>query len=285
MTIANRTLELDVLQGWIGREEAVTDFLDLAALRRVRTYFGMSPNVAEGDAIDETWHWCFFNPAVPAAQLARDGHPMTGDFLPPFDLPRRMWGGSRLSFHEPLRAGKEAKRVSRILSVDLKRGKSGTLGLVKVEHVISQDGAVCRREEQDIVYREPASGPQAAISAPECPTGSQASQEVKPDPVTLFRYSALTYNAHRIHYDRDYATGEEGYPALVVHGPLTASLLVGFSRANRDRAPMTAFSFRGTSPLFDTAPFTLHSSAEGNKDTLWVERPGGGMAMIAEALY
>ncbi len=285
MKTVSKTLDLEVLQSWVGREEAEIDALDLAALRRVRTFFGMSPDVVEGDPIDETWHWCFFNPAVSPAQLGRDGHPMTGNFLPPFDLPRRMWGGSRLTFHEPLRAGKPAHKVSQILSVDLKKGKSGTLGLVKVEHVISQAGTVCRREEQDIVYREAASGQQVITPAPECPVGSQTSEQITPDPVTLFRYSALTYNAHRIHYDRDYATKEEGYPALVVHGPLTASLLVRFSRSNRDRAAMTAFSFRGTSPLFDTAPFTLHSISEGNRDMLWVERPGGGMAMTSEAIY
>ena len=285
MTETPRTLDLEILKGWEGREESATDFLDLNTLSRIRAFFGLEPSIFRGDPVDETWHWCFFHAAVPTSGLGQDGHPKTGDFLPPFDLPRRMWGGSRLVFERPLKAGEEATKTSRVVSVDLKTGKSGKLGLVKVAHEIAQGGHLCRREEQDIVYREAATGPQGRGPAPECPDAPEVSTTVTADPVTLFRYSALTYNAHRIHYDRDYATTEEGYPGLVVHGPLTASLIAGFARSQRDRAPLAAFSFRGTSPLFDGDLFSLNARSESAAMTLWAERLGGGMAMTAEARF
>ncbi|QFT61046.1 hypothetical protein FIU94_19610 (plasmid) [Sulfitobacter sp. THAF37] len=280
-----RTLDLETLKAWEGRTETTTDMLDLSVLSRLRAFLAMDPAVAAGDPVDETWHWCFFHPSASAHQLGHDGHPKTGGFLPPFDLPRRMWGGSRLTFHDTLVAGEQATKDSIILSVDLKTGRSGSLGIVRVLHRVLQNGRLCREEEQDIVYREAATGPQGRAKAPDCPEGATGSTSVMPDPVTLFRFSALTYNAHRIHYDRAYATTEEGYAGLVVHGPLTATLLAGFSRAGRDRAPMQSYEFRGTSPLFDSEPFTLNVRAEGDTDTLWAERPGGGMAMSATATY
>lgn len=280
-----RTLDLDTLKAWEGRRESTTDMLHLAVLSRLRAFLAMDPAVSAGDPVDETWHWCFFHPSVPTDRLGHDGHPKTGGFLPPFDLPRRMWGGSRLTFHDTLVAGEVATKESTILSVDLKTGRSGSLGIVKVVHRVLQNGRLCREEEQDIVYREAATGAQGRAKASDCPDGATGSVTVRPDPVTLFRYSALTYNAHRIHYDRDYATAEEGYPGLVVHGPLTATLLAGFSRAGRDRAPMRGYEFRGTSPLFDGEPFTLNVRKDGDGDTLWAERPGGGMAMSATATY
>lgn len=280
-----RTLDIDRLKTWEGREETVRDMIDLPTLSRVRAFFGRKPQVSAGEALPETWHWFFFHPATGPEDLGPDGHPRTGGFLPPFDLPRRMWGGSRLQFEAPLRAGEVAERSSRVVSVDLKSGRSGKLGLVKVEHVISQHGATCRREVQDIVYREAATGPQPVPNGPAASGRPLQSQLVTPDTVTLFRFSALTWNAHRIHYDRDYAMDEEGYPGLVVHGPLTASLLALFSREGRDGAPMTEFTFRGTSPLFDGTPFGLNVMRDGGQDTLWAAREGAGMSMTAEATY
>ncbi len=285
MASTKKSLDVDYLRDWVGREETATDLIDIGTLRRIGAFFDRDTAIAPGDPVDETWHWCFFHPATAHDDLSGDGHLITGGFLPPFALPRRMWGGSSLTFHAPLLAGKIAEKTSRVLSVDLKQGKSGALGLVKVEHLISQDGTLCRREEQDIVYREAATGPQGAAKAPDCPEGTQHRVEVLPDPVRLFRYSALTYNAHRIHYDRTYATSEEGYPGLVVHGPLTASLLAGFARSLRAGAPLKAFSFRGTSPLFDSAAFTLNARSDDDTEILWAERPGGGMAMSARAEF
>lgn len=285
MTDMNKTLDIDRLKTWEAREETVSDMIDLPTLRRVRAFFDRDPEIASGEALPETWHWFFFHPATAPGALAADGHLLTGGFLPPFDLPRRMWGGSRLSFEAPLRAGEVAERTSRVLSVDLKCGRNGKLGLVTVEHVIAQGDRECRREVQDIIYREAAVGPQSVPEGPAVPGAAQDSRTVHPDPVTLFRFSALTWNAHRIHFDRDYATGEEGYPGLVVHGPLTASLLAEFSRAGREDAPMTAFSFRGTSPLFDGTPFALNVMRDDNLDTLWAARDGAGVAMSAEARY
>ncbi|UYV35731.1 MaoC family dehydratase N-terminal domain-containing protein [Rhodobacteraceae bacterium D3-12] len=278
-------LDIDTLRTWEGRTETIKDHLDLSVLAKIGSFFGKSNDATRGAPIDETWHWCFFHPSVSAAELSTDGHTRTGGFLPPFDLPRRMWGGSRLSFHAPLKAGEAAVKTSRVMSVKLKTGKSGMLGLVTVEHLIQQGDTLCRREEQDIIYRESARGTKGPVTALECPEGAEYSTSFTADPVTLFRYSALTYNAHRIHYDREYATGEEGYRALVVHGPLTASLLAQFSRSTRSDAPMRAFSFRGTSPLFDSEPFTLHSRSGPVADKLWVAQQKGGMAMTAEAAF
>lgn len=279
------TMDIDVLKGWIGREERSTDVIDAKTLSYIKAFFGLDPVASEGDPLPELWHWFFFHPLIAPTGFGSDGHPKVGDFLPPFDLPRRMWGGSKVKFLRPLRAGAEAERLSKIVSVDLKHGKSGQLGLVRVAHSISQNGQVCVIENQDIVYREAVTGPQGVAPAPDCPAGAVKSQEILANTVTLFRFSALTRNAHRIHYDREYATKVEGYPGLVVHGPFTATRLAHFARTLRGGAPMKAFSFRGTSPLFDDLPFQIHAKPDGADEVLWAERPGGGMAMTALAEY
>ena len=280
-----KSLDITYLNQWMGREEVAVDLLEIGLLNRIGAFFELPSAFSRGDPIPETWHWCFFHVPRAQAELGHDGHPRTGGFLPPFELPRRMWGGSRLHFHRPLVAGEAAEKISRIASVDLKRGKSGTLGLVTVEHRITQGGNLCRTEEQDIIYREAATAANAALTLVDCPDGSENTREVAPDPVMLFRYSALTYNAHRIHYDRSYAQSEEGYAGLVVHGQLTASFLADFARQLRNGAPLQSFSFRGTSPLFDGEVFHLHAKAEPDALRLWAQRPDGGMAMAAKAKF
>ena len=203
------------------------------------------------------WHWAFFTPAVPTAGLGRDGHPALPAQGPTAGLPRRMWAGGRVQTHSPLVIGTSATRRSRVASAERKSGRSGELLVVTAIHEISQDGRVAITEEQDLIYRT-ATGAQI-----ESPAGSHH-PEVPPDgwcdevtlgAVTLFRFSAVTFNSHRIHYDVPYATGEEGYPGLVVHGPLTAILLA--ESARRRSRPGSSFSFRATSPLFADTPFTL----------------------------
>jgi 3-methylfumaryl-CoA hydratase len=271
-------------QSWVGREETEQDTLDLGTLGRVSAFFGRDDELSAGDPVPETWHWFFFLAGTRQDGLGVDGHPATGGFLPSMGLPRRMWGGSKLTFHAPLRAGLTATRRSRVASVDLKSGASGRLGIVRVSHEITQDGTLVRTEDQDILYRDPPRPGQQAAPLP-CPEGAEVHKPFTPDAVTLFRFSALTYNAHRIHYDRDYATEEEGYPGLVVHGPLTASLLALLARDCRDRAPMTRFSFRGVSPLFDGRAMTCNLAQKDGATTLWAAGPDGGLAMRAEAAF
>jgi 3-methylfumaryl-CoA hydratase len=234
------------------------------------------------------WHWLFFNPAARASELGADGHPKRGGFLPPVPLPRRMWAGGRLSFHAPLRVGEPAERESEILKIDVKSGKRGALTFVTVRHLLSARGALAIEEEQDIVYRE-ASPPGSPAPTPQpAPEGAEWSREIRPDPTLLFRYSALTFNGHRIHYDRPYATEVEGYQDLVVHGPLTATLLMQFAGECRPGRDLSRFQFRGVHPLFVTMPFTLQGKEEQAPPStiaLWARSPAGELAMSASAQF
>jgi 3-methylfumaryl-CoA hydratase len=203
--------------------------------------------------------------------------------MPPIELPRRMFAGARVRFHRPLVIGERARRRSVIREVAEKAGRSGKLAFVTVWHQIEQDGGICIEDEQDIVFREAG----ARVAAPEVtgcapvPTGSW-SRVITPDPTLLFRFSALTFNAHRIHYDRDYAMAEEGYPGLVVHGPLTAVFLMELVRSHSPR-PVSAFAFRGLAPLFDLAPFRLVGTLDGERVHLEAQGPDGRATLSAEA--
>ncbi len=272
------------LKAWVGGEKRSHEEIALATVNRIQSFYGVTARLAEGDPLPELWHWFFFNPSVSHSELGVDGHPAVGDFLPPIDLPRRMWGGSRLTFLRPIVVGYDAEKISRVISVDFKEGGSGTLGIVRLGHEIIQGGETCLREEQDIIYREAASGQQGPVRGPACPEDAAVREVVTPDPVMLFRYSALTYNAHRIHYDRDYAMNVEGYQGLVVHGPLTASLLAKFARGFVQK-PLKSFSFRGLSPLFDGAPFSLEAKWSEDKLDVWARQPLGGLAMQASATF
>jgi len=236
-----------------------------------------------GSPLPPLWQWFFFLPRVPQSRLGLDGHPQRGGFMPPIELPRRMFAGARMRFLKPLMIGRPARRQSVIQDVSEKEGRAGKLAFVTVAHRIHQDGEVCVEEEQDIVYREPG----APVGAPEpceiapAPAGSWT-RMITPDPTLLFRFSALTFNAHRIHYDRTYATTVEGYPGLVVHGPLTAVLLMELVRFHAHRS-VTAFAFRGQAPLFDLAPFRLIGTPVGEHVHLEAQGPDGKTTMTASA--
>jgi 3-methylfumaryl-CoA hydratase len=236
-----------------------------------------------GDPLPPLWHWLYFLPRAPASRIGNDGHPQRGGFLPPVELPRRMFAGARLHFRHPLVIGKPASRTGTVRDISQKHGASGTLMFVTVEYQIEQDGRVCVEEVQDIVYREPGAriAAPAVVELPTPPAGAWT-RTITPDPVLLFRFSALTFNAHRIHYDRPYAIDEEGYPGLVVHGPLTAVLLLDLVRRHTNRA-VIAYSFRGRAPLFDLAPFRLVGQPEENAVALEAVGPDGGVAMTATA--
>lgn len=269
---------------WIGRQESTDDDLGLAAaLAAAATLDDGSQRFTSGSALPPLWHWFYFLPRVPQASLGVDGHPQRGGFMPPIPFPRRMFAGARLRFHAPLLLGQPARRVATIRDVRLKTGRSGSLAFVSLHYGYYQGDLLCIDEEQDIVYREP--GPvlpaPPRVDWPPLPAAACA-RIVTPDPRLLFRFSALTFNAHRIHYDRPYAIDEEGYPGLVVHGPLTAVLLMELLRRQVAR-PVKAYSFRGLAPLFDLAPFRLVCTPEDGGYALAAQGPDGTLAMSARA--
>ncbi|HCZ17578.1 MAG TPA: acyl-CoA dehydrogenase [Candidatus Accumulibacter sp.] len=269
---------------WIGRRESTDDDLGVVpALAAAATLDDTTTRFDKGSALPPLWHWFYFLARAPQAQLDVDGHPQRGGFMPPIPYPRRMFAGARMRFHRPLLIGQPARREAVIRDIRQKSGRSGSLAFVSVLCSYYQDGVLCIEEEQDIVYREPG----AAVARPEV-IGWPAVEEgacarvVTPDPKLLFRFSALTFNAHRIHYDRPYATKEEGYPGLVVHGPLTAVLLMDLLRRHEPRA-VRAFSFKGLAPLFDLAPFRLVCSIRDGQVSLAAHAPDGVTAMSASA--
>jgi 3-methylfumaryl-CoA hydratase len=272
---------------WIGRQEQQHDVVAAGPLDRLAATLDRDdPAAGPGDAAPPLSHWIMFLPGAKHSTLGADGHPARGGFLPPVHhLPRRMWAGGRLTFHAPLRVGMAVTRSSTIADVSHRQGASGELVFVTVRHEVRESGqdAVLLSEDHDIVYRS-ADAP-AVKAAPEAPSPGAWQRQVMPDAVMLFRYSALTFNGHRIHYDRSYVTQEEGYPGLIVHGPLVATLLLDLVRRQLPDARVTRFSFRAMSPLFDGAPVTLSGNPPDGEGriALWATNPTGGLAMRAEA--
>jgi 3-methylfumaryl-CoA hydratase len=271
---------------WIGREELRTERIHATVVQAMAATLDMDTAMEAGEPLPPGWQWLFFNPAVRRSGLGADGHPKRGGFLPPIELPRRMWAGSRLRYLADVPVGAEATRRSRILKVENKVGKRGSLWFVTVEHTTTCEGTACIIEEQDIVYRE-ATPPGATAAAPP-PYDGQAewSRGFQPDTTLLFRYSALTFNGHRIHYDQAYARSEEGYPDLVVHGPLSATLLQHLALEHGNGRPLARFEFRGVSPLFVSRGFQLEGRhAEDGALALWARGPDGELAMSATAAF
>ncbi len=269
---------------WLGRQETTEDDISPApALAAAAMLDDSLISLDKGQPLPSLWHWLYFLPKAAQSMLGADGHPQRGGFMPPIPYPRRMFAGARLRFHHPLLIGQPARRVAEIRDIKQKSGKSGSLAFVSVLYRFYQNDQLCLEEEQDIVYREPG----AAVPAPaviDWPAAAAGAwlRTVTPDPRLLFRFSALTFNAHRIHYDRPYAMQEEGYPGLVVHGPLTAFLLMDMVRQQASQ-PVKAFSFRGLAPLFDLAAFRLIGIVEGTQVALQAQGPDGVTAMSALA--
>ncbi|AZD21851.1 hypothetical protein C4K24_2548 [Pseudomonas chlororaphis subsp. aurantiaca] len=266
---------------WIGRSQQARDLLSDNLLKRIAATFG-EPVPAHGEALPPLWQWCFFQEPLAESALGGDGHPVRGGFLPPAANRNRMWAGGRLEFFEPLRAGFAADCVSTISQVEEKTGRTGALLFVTVRHEYSQDGRLAIREEQDIVYREP-TPPKQASGEPLIQGDWR--EPVEPSPTLLFRYSAVTFNGHRIHYDFPYVTETEGYPGLVVHGPLIATLsLRAFCRAHPG-ARLRRFAYRGLRPLIAPQPFEVGGRiVRPGVAELWAGNDAG-LAQRGEVLF
>ena len=281
------------LQAWVGRTETRHDVIGAERAVALRATLDTGEaSLANGDALPPLWHWLYFWDIAPRSGLGRDGHPALGEFLPPVGPARRMWAGSRVSFPGVLRLGVPASRVSTIESVTEKVGRSGRLVFVTVRHEITGSDGLAIVDAHDIVYREE-TGEDTGVTASArpgepAPDDGAWTEAVEPDPTLLFRYSALTFNGHRIHYDRDYARDIEGYDGLVVHGPLLATLMVGLTGRSWPARRISGFEFRGHRPIFDTENFTVCGRPARDEDDVpdsenaidvWVANGDGLLAM------
>ena len=281
---------LEAARNWIGRSQTATGLITAAPADILAATFDRDdPPLVEGDAIPPGWHWYYFPEAVKLSETGPDGHAAKGGFMPAVPLPRRMWAGVKMSFERPLLVGQAVRRVSTITDVTPKDGRSGPLCFVTVRHEVFGPEGLATTEDHDTVYRGAA--PTVSASAPpradKAPTGTVWLREIRPDPVLLFRYSALTMNSHRIHYDRDYVTGVEGYPGLLVHGNLIATLLLDLFRRAHPAARVETFTVRALSPLYDDAPFTLTGAPGPDAGTakLWAVSPAGRIAQSGAVTF
>lgn len=276
------------LQSWVGRQET-TDAVVTAynADAMAATLDRDDPPCQLGDPIPPGWHLFYLREVVKLKDTGPDGHPKRGGFLPPIDLPRRMWAGTRSTFHRPIRVGDTIRRVSTIESVTPKSGKSGRLVFLQLRHEISGSQGLATTEIQDVVYRQAAVPGAAVPEPPPAPAKAGWRRAIHPTPVLLFRMSALTMNSHRIHYDRPYAIGTEGYPGLLVHGPLTQILLMDLFRRERPDATLETFAVRAVSPLYDIHDFSVEGAptGDGRSAMLWALNHQGRLAMSAEATF
>jgi len=315
------TVDIEYLKQWTGRSETVQDVLHAKPLVLFSaTLDRQDPPPKEGDEIPPFWHGLYFLTATRQSELGADGHPPRGGFLPPVPLPRRMFAGAQVDFVRPLHVGQAVERRATILGVSQKQGRSGEMVFLQLQHEISDAAGVCVVETQDIVYRDEPTAEtetqikltgQAAVAAsstaaatnavspaptfsknegpakkspvtPALAAQAQWSRTITPDPVLLFRYSALTFIGHRIHYDYPYATAVEGYPGLVVHGPLQATMLLDLLRCELPQCVPKRFVFRAVSPLFCTGAFRVCGAPSGEGQySLWIEDQHGRVTMQA----
>ncbi|MFL9895748.1 HTD2 family dehydratase [Paraburkholderia sp. RL17-381-BIF-C] len=270
------------LDDWLDKEMVAEDDITAFPLTAMAATLDREEH---GDSVPPLWHWLYFLPTAPMSEVGPDGHPKRGGFLPPVPLPRRMWAGGRLTFHAPLKVGERATRTSTIANIEDKTGRSGRLVFVTVQHTIEAGGELKLEEEHDIVYRDE---PQEGARPPQpqlAPEGETWRRTIDAGPVMLFRYSALTFNSHRIHYDYPYVTEVEGYPGLIVHGPLIATLLVDLVRREQPDATLQSFAFKAVRPTFAGQAFTVCGKpfADGKIIDLWAKDHEGYLTMRATA--
>jgi 3-methylfumaryl-CoA hydratase len=277
------------LTDWIGRSETVADTVTPTPYAALSATLDRDPQrPPPGTPLPALWHWLYFLPLHRQSEIGPDGHAKRGGFLPPVPLPRRMWAGSQFEFQSPLRIGDALTRTSTIHDVTEKSGRTGPLVFVKVRHEIRRDGEadVALTEFHDIVYREAPSADQPAPAPTVAPASSPWERQWIPDDVLLFRYSALTFNGHRIHYDRRYVTEVEGYPGLIVHGPMLATLLLDLLRHEKPDAVVARYEFKAVRPVFDIHPFFVcgEPQRDGKTFKLWVKDHEGYLTMSATAV-
>jgi 3-methylfumaryl-CoA hydratase len=283
---------LNELKAWIGRGEAVSDRIGATPVKALdATLDHPARPIEDGTPLPALWHWLYFLPLHRHSEIGPDGHAKRGGFLPPVPLPRRMWAGSQFEFRSPVRVGDAVERRSTIADVTIKEGRTGQLVFVKVRHEVrcngSSDPAIV--EFHDIVYRDAKRA--GDVEPPPLPASTAAAwqRDIVPDDVLLFRYSALTFNGHRIHYDRKYVTEVEGYPGLIVHGPLIATLLMDLVRRHAPEADVAGFSFKAVRPTFDLNPFRVNGQVmagpqdDGKTIKLWAQDHEGWLTMDAIA--
>lgn len=281
MSALAEELNVSHLRGWVGREEVHRTRIDAEHVARFRSCLNLEGGLPQhGDTVPHLFHFCLGQPFALTAELGSDGHPQKGGFLPPVPLPRRMWAGGSLRFFRELRVGDAVRRVSRIADVALKEGSCGPLCFVTVIHSLEVDGVRAIDEQQNIVYR--GEMPARRHDGPIPFEVGKHQKTIEPTPTLLFRYSAVTFNGHRIHYDRAYAIDVEGYPGLVVNGPLQATLLLTFATELYGRSP-SWFEFRNLSPLFDGSPIVLHANRDNARMKLWTASELGPVATVADA--
>jgi 3-methylfumaryl-CoA hydratase len=270
------------LDAWLEKQEVAKDDITAFPLKAMSATLGQTDT---GNLVPPLWHWLYFLPVSPLSDAGPDGHPQRGGFLPPVPLPNRMWAGGRLTFHEPLKVDERAVRISTIANIEDKTGRSGRLVFVTVQHDIEVAGELRIEEEHDIVYRDAPQPGAVGPKASPAPQDETWRRTIDADPVMLFRYSALTFNSHRIHYDYPYVTEVEGYPGLVVHGPLIATLLVDLVRRELPAATLQSFAFRALRPTFASQPFTVCGKPldDGKTLDLWAKDHEGFLTMRATA--
>jgi 3-methylfumaryl-CoA hydratase len=288
-------IDLPHLRQWVGRSVCSTDTLSLRHARLMAATLGQAPQQLQADSpLPPLWHWLYFLEGLPPSELGRDGHPVRGGFLPPVPLPNRMWAGGRLAFFSPLRLQAAAEKRSQVLSVEHKTGRRGDLVFVTVEHEIWQDGQRALREEHDIVYKNPTPPTQTVVlkaATEAAPVAGTWQRQRQPDSTLLFRYSALTFNGHRIHYDQDYCRQVEGYDNLVIHGPLNATLLAQLAHdigLERDQGDLRRFSYCGLQAATLGTRLDYHAQVSSASETqldLWVQRSDGAVSMQAQASW
>ena len=267
---------------WINKTTETKDTIRLQPANFMEATLNRPPKLKEGDNLPPLWHWIYFLEAKPESDLGRDAHPKKGDFLPPIQLPRRMWAGGRFTFYNDLVIGEKAKKITTIKKIIEKEGSAGPLCFITLEHKIYSKDKISIIEEQDLVYLQDQQRSKFLPSAQKNVEKADFSQEIHPSAILLFRYSALTFNGHRIHYDLDYAKNVERYDGLVFHGPLTATLLLDLALKER-KQPIKKCSFRGTAPLANLDCFWIEGKSEDNASILWARRKDGVVAMKAKA--
>ncbi|TQV68013.1 acyl-CoA dehydrogenase [Exilibacterium tricleocarpae] len=268
---------------WLGKESIQDDMISyerVCMLQETLDIEGLSIN--KNSPLPYGWHWIFFHQICKTSELCIEGHPKIGLISPPHNYPRRMWAGSRLKFYQPLVIGDKVRRRSTVKKISFKNGRASLLAFVTIEHEIQGEGGGHWLEEQDIVYINSNSGSSSYSSHP-LPKDSQWKKTIYPSSFLLFRYSALTFNSHQIHYNHRYCNQELGFPSPVVHGPLVATFLLDMLRENLPGINVTDFSFRAIRPLFDTHPFTIHGKKIGSEIDLWAKSVDGELAMTATA--